>query len=119
MTTPTSYRGRTDTVTDWGSVPAYPWRDPALQAAYPPASLTIGERVAWAFMAYGKTDGFSGVHRVADLEAEPNEHDGHTFCGLPIPVSARRLATVHRSLDTCMTCEIAAASARASMRVSA
>ena len=106
-------------MTDWRNVPAYPWRDPAFQAAHPVPPLMIGERVAWAFMAYGKTDGFSGVHRVADLEAEPNDHDGYTFCGVPIPVESRRIAAGLRSLDVCLECEIAAACARTSMRVSA
>lgn len=80
-----------------------------------PEPLSYGQRVLWTEMTIraGWTDGLSAVHRVMDLEGEPDVFDGHTFCGLTIPPELRRLPlNLSRVVDRCIRCEIAAAKAR-------
>ena len=92
-------------MTDWGDVPAYPYRtDEALRNPPPPLPpLTLGAEVAWTETTVGGvTDGISDVHLASD-EAEK------ALCGAWIPTGDIRRLPIVRRMRRCGRCQHALA----------
>lgn len=77
------------------------------------APLELGRAVAWVECRFGRTDGFSLVHRVG----EPFGDAPHTMCGERVPAAIRLVAPLTpnliRSLGRCRYCESTYAKTRA------
>ena len=89
-------------MTNWGTIPRFPWRDDAhIRAEFPADDkpLAQGESVAWVETTVGGvTTGVSSLHRALNDEV--------TLCGARIPGAIRRLL-VTKSLRRCGRCEAA------------
>lgn len=93
-----------DKALDWRTIQQAA-RTEALEAEGKP--LGAGQSVAWAQRQFGRTSGFTIVHR-ADACEPSNADTQQTLCGEPIPPAVIRVAltpNLIRTLGRCKWCD--------------